>query len=177
MLLSVDVQYESELAMIGGVTFASWTASRKEAVYQSQIRGIEKYVPGEFFRRELPCILHLLNEYALKPAIIIVDGLVYLDGVSTPGLGKYLFDALEARVPVVGVAKSRFASLPEEVKVYRGQSKSPLYVTSVGIPLTKAKQHVASMHGKFRIPTMLKRADQIARRLQAISKQMSIKGT
>ena len=166
MILAIDVQYESDFATVGGVIFETWTTSQEFAAYRSQVSGIEEYVPGEFFRRELPCILQLLTEHALEPDAIVVDGFVYLDGVHTPGLGKHLFDTLGTRTPVVGVAKNRFATAPEEIKLYRGKSKTPLYVTSAGIPLASAKEYIASMHGRYRIPTMLKKADQTSRGIE-----------
>jgi len=163
MILAVDVQYERDTATVGAVAFAHWFDGEAAATYRSVVLGVEPYVPGEFFRRELPCILRLLTEHALEPDTIVVDGLVYLDGISTPGLGKYLFDALGGRTPVIGVAKSRFAAAPDDIRVFRGKSKTPLYVTSVGIPLSAAKKYVVSMHGRFRIPSLLKKADQVSR--------------
>ena len=71
--------------------------------------------------------------------------------------------SIAAKCSVIGVAKRRFAAAPEETKIYRGKSRTPLYVTSAGIPLAKAKACIAAMHGPYRIPTLLKRADQVAR--------------
>jgi deoxyribonuclease V len=65
---------------------------------------------------------------------------------------------------VIGVAKTAFANIGDEYKLLRGQSASPLYVTSVGMPLAEAKAAIQSMHGEFRIPTHLKRVDQLCRR-------------
>ena len=163
MILAVDVYYYNEEATAGAVAFADWSSSQEDEVYVSHISSVEDYVPGEFYRRELPCIMQLMTEHRLSPDIIIIDGLVYLDGFHKPGLGKYLFDALGARIPVVGVAKSRFLSASDEIRVFRGRSNTPLYVTSAGIPLAKAKTCIMSMHGKFRIPSMLKKADRISK--------------
>ncbi len=169
MILAVDVHYKGNCAAIGGVTFAKWSSAGEESTYLSRMTGIKDYMPGAFFRRELPCILHLLSEHSLTPDTIVVDGFVFLDGLTTPGLGKHLFDALGHRVPVVGVAKSRFAAAPEDIKLYRGRSKTPLYVTSVGIPSVEARQCILSMHGRYRIPFMLKMADQVSRMIAPTS--------
>jgi deoxyribonuclease V len=163
MILAVDVHYRQDLAVTGGVTFSAWTARREDAVYRSLLRITEAYIPGEFYRRELPCILRLLQEHEIAADAIVVDGFVYLDGFRTPGLGKHLFDALSGRTPVIGVAKSRFAQAPDKVKVYRGRSGKPLYVTSVGIPLATAKALIISMHGPYRVPSLLKKADHVSR--------------
>ncbi|WP_419659932.1 deoxyinosine 3'endonuclease (Endonuclease V) [Desulfosarcina variabilis str. Montpellier] len=163
MILAVDVYYHNGLATIGGVTFSDWTAEQEDAAYQSTLQVIEDYVPGQFYRRELPCILHLLNAHKLAPDTIVVDGFVYLDGFCLPGLGKHLFDALNGQAAVIGVAKRKLAQTPDAVKIYRGQSKTPLFVTSVGISLASAKAFIVSMHGPYRIPSLLKRVDQISR--------------
>lgn len=68
------------------------------------------------------------------PKTIVVDGHVYLDGVRKRGLGYYLYEALDKRVPVVGVAKKRFSGMPDQCELYRGDSKNPLFVTAVSIP-------------------------------------------
>jgi deoxyribonuclease V len=64
---------------------------------------------------------------------------------------------------VVGVAKRRFAGATDAVPVYRGLSRTPLYVTAEGISAVEAAHRVASMQGPHRIPTLLKRADHLAR--------------
>jgi deoxyribonuclease V len=166
MILAVDVDYKQDTAVAGGILFEDWTNRTEHAAYRSHIDGIVDYIPGEFWRRELPCILRLLEEHALVPDSIVIDGFVYLDGVSRPGLGKYLFDFLGAQAPVIGVAKSKFVDTPEGLEVVRGRSQSPLYVTSVGIPLATAKQFILSMYGEYRIPYLLKKADQIARGIE-----------
>ena len=163
MILAVDVHYGSDTASVGGVAFSDWSADREEAVYRSVYPDVAAYVAGQFFRRELPCILHLLGEHGLTPATLVIDGCVYLDGTGKPGLGKHLFDVLGARCAVIGVAKRRFAALPDETEVYRGKSRTPLYVTSAGIPPSEARARIAAMHGPYRIPTLLKRVDQVAR--------------
>ena len=168
MILAVDVYYHQGLATVGGVTFSGWADQQADAAYQSALQIVEDYVPGQFYRRELPCILHLLNTHKLFPDTIVVDGFVYLDGFCSPGLGKHLFDTLKGRTAVIGVAKRKLARTPDAVRIYRGQSKTPLYVTSVGITLASAKAFIVSMHGPYRIPTLLKRADQVSRTIDTI---------
>ena len=46
------------------------------------------------------------------------------------------------------------------IEVIRGQSNKPLYVTSLGIELTKAAQDIKSMAGKHRMPDLLTYLDQ-----------------
>lgn len=163
MILAVDVHYEAGCAVVAGVAFESWTDDEFEASYVSSINQVSNYIPGQFYKRELPCILGLLTEHKLAPAIIVIDGYVYLDGLSKPGLGWYLYDALQRRVKIIGVAKNPFTGITAQHAVFRGKSKKPLYVTCVDMQLPVAKQSIASMHGKYRMPTMLRMADQLSR--------------
>jgi deoxyribonuclease V len=96
--------------------------------------------------------------------LVIVDGYVWL-GPDRGGLGFHLHEALGRQVPVVGVAKTRFAGdSTTAVPVLRGQSQRPLFVTSVGIPVVEAAERIRRMHGSFRIPTLLKEVDRLCRR-------------
>jgi len=115
----------------------------------------------------LPCILSLLNQFDLKNIeAIIVDGFVYLDDEKKYGLGGHLYEKLNKEVPVIGVAKTNFASIEKYKKaLVRGESKKPLYVTSIGIELEDAFQKVESMAGEFRMPTLLKEMDRLTKEI------------
>ncbi len=162
MILAVDVDYHKEGATIGGVLFENW--SDEEAIREvvSNIDSVEEYVPGQFYKRELPCILKLLEEHALLVDTIVVDGYVFLGG-DKKGLGHYLYEALEGTVSVIGVAKNSFHGIPQEWAVFRGESIKPLYITAVGMELAESKESIKSMAGEFRFPTLLKRVDSLCR--------------
>ena len=168
MKLAVDVDYQDDTAQIAGVAFNDWTDAESLAIYTSSLSDVQAYEPGYFYKRELPCILKLLEEHELNPDCIIIDGFVYLDGKKEAGLGKYLYDALNGKSSIIGVAKRRFRNTPESCEVYRGQSSKSLYVTSEGLPPDTAKEHIASMHGSYRIPDLLKKADQVCRFLKKV---------
>lgn len=163
MILAVDVHYEGLIAVVAGVLFENWDDDHSCEVFMSTVSDIKKYEPGEFYKRELPCILKLLEDHNIRPDCIIIDGFVYLDGVGKAGLGKHLHDALEGGVNVIGVAKKPFKDISDYFAVYRGGSDKPLYVTSEGIDIDTAKKLVATMSGQFRVPTLLKRVDQACR--------------
>lgn len=167
MILAVDVHYDGAGATTSGVAFADWGDAEPVAVYASRRDDVVDYVPGEFFRRELPCLLGLLQEHRLRPRLIVIDGYVFLDGVARPGLGMHLHDALGGSVPVVGVAKTAFAGIGDGFAVRRGGSTRPLYVTAVGIDLAAAQAGVRAMHGAHRLPTLLQLADRRCRAGQA----------
>lgn len=162
MLLAIDVQYYENYAIVAGIEFNDWLDDEPTGIHKVIVSNIEEYVPGEFYKRELPCILKLLKDNYLKPDVIIIDGYVFLDGTTKHGLGKYLYDYLDGTV-VIGVAKGRFNGISDEYSIKRGMSNKPLYVTAAGVKLSTAKSLILSMSGKFRIPTMLKLADQKCR--------------
>lgn len=163
MIVAVDVHYTEPGAIAAGVYFEDWADACPAHSAISRFDAVEPYEPGAFYRRELPCILGLLHAHALRPDIVIVDGHVFLDGNGRPGLGKHLFDALEGRVPVIGVAKTAFVGIGDDHALLRGDSARPLYVSAAGMPLHLAKSHIETMHGAHRLPTLLKAADRACR--------------
>ncbi len=163
MILAIDVDYKDSKACTAGVAFDTWTDEVSMSVHSCIVKGINDYVPGEFYKRELPCILKLLEVHRLEPECIVVDGFVYLDGRTKAGLGRHLYDELGGETSVVGVAKRSFKDISDVFEVYRGQSSKPLFVTSVGMDTEEAKKHIFSMHGQYRIPFLLKQADQLCR--------------
>jgi deoxyribonuclease V len=163
VILAVDVHYADDHATVAGVAFADWADAQPQRSFVQHLPAAASYEPGRFFERELPCIMALLQSHQLQPACVLVDGYVFLDGQSEPGLGKHLFDALRGQASVIGVAKTSFRLIGLDHWVLRGDSKRPLYVTCVGEDLANAKAAVAAMHGPHRIPSLLKLVDQLCR--------------
>ena len=158
-LVAVDVDYRDDRAVAAGVWFADWTAAAPDFTAAAVLPPAAEYEPGEFWRRELPCLLAVL---ATGPAVdvVIVDGYATL-GEGRPGLGARLSAALG--VAVVGVAKTRFATAMDAVAVLRGNSRAPLYVSAAGFDLAEAAEGVRAMGGEFRVPALLKAVDRLAR--------------
>jgi deoxyribonuclease V len=164
MNLAVDVHYlGDELAVAAGVAFADWRSDRIARTQVVRIRKVRPYSPGNFFERELPCLLAVIDQFGELPDTIVIDGYVTLGEDDRDGLGAHLYVALERQVSVIGVAKSRFAGTPVDREVFRGESARPLYVTSRRIALEAAKQLILGMHGAHRVPTLLAAADQACR--------------
>jgi deoxyribonuclease V len=160
--LCVDVQYSDDSATVAGVLFRNWDDSIPMDELTISTSVPSGYEPGAFYKRELPCILELLSHLPHPPELIVIDGYVWL-GASRPGLGHHLFAALGGATAVVGIAKNRFVGLGEVSEVLRGGSKRPLFVTTEGIDRDDVAGRIASMHGAYRIPTLIKRADQLCR--------------
>jgi len=164
VILAVDVHYHADhSATAAGLLFQSWDSGEAVDELVMDIEEVAQYVPGSFYLRELPCIRQLLAVVKSPYDCIVIDGYVFLGKEQRPGLGMHLWDSLDRKVPVIGVAKSRFSDTPEEAKLFRGSSRRPLYVTSVGVPLAEAKEQLRSMKGVYRIPDLLKRVDQLCR--------------
>lgn len=165
MLACLDVDYRPDHAIAAAVVFRDWPDATPAAEHTATIRDVAPYVPGQFYRRELPCLLAVLRQIPHPLRGIVIDGYVHLDAAHRPGLGAHLHDALggPAASPfIIGVAKTPFATAPAE-QALRGQSAAPLYVTAVGIDPRVAADHVRAMHGPHRVPTLLKRVDRLCR--------------
>ena len=163
MIACLDVDYRDEGAVAAGLLFRAWTDPLPTSRAIVRIDRVEPYEPGHFYRRELPCLLAALAALAEWPEVVIIDGYVWLGDENDPGLGAHLHRAIDGRSAIVGVAKTRFlrARLVEEVR--RGQSTSPLYVTSVGVEPSEAARRIGEMHGFYRLPTLLKEVDRLCR--------------
>ena len=168
MILAVDVYYSQNDAIAAGVLFKNWADADVVNELIIPVSPIAEYQPGQFYKRELPCVMTLLEQLEVLPDYIIIDGYVYLDDAHKPGFGKYLYDALQGKVAIIGVAKKRFKGTPSDTVVFRRESKRALYVTAVGIEQTEAKYFIMQMHGHYRLPTMLRRVDQLSRRKELI---------
>jgi len=169
MLVCLDVDYRDHDVVAACVGFASWTAATPSFERVSRVAGAPAaYVPGSFYLRELPHLLRILKlvkrKDGIDPSLVIVDGYVTL-GPGHPGLGEHLFRALGSKIPVVGVAKTAFHGAAHASAIRRGTSQRPLYVTAIGIDQKQASAAVASMHGGSRVPTLLRRVDQLCRKL------------
>jgi deoxyribonuclease V len=155
----VDVQYAETRARVGCVLARDWLDAAPAAEHTLETEVAAAYVPGEFYRRELPPVLEVLRGVA-DLATVIIDAHVWL-GPDRPGLGARLHDALGGAVAVVGVAKNAFSGAPS-LPVIRNAAR-PLYVSAIGLDPREAAAQVAAMHGPYRIPALIRRADQLAR--------------
>lgn len=164
MIAAVDVQYTEDRGLAACVVFPTWDADWPAAEYLHRIDHVAPYEPGRFSDRELPGLLAVLRTVTEPVELVIVDGYVFLDADGRRGLGAHLHDALG--VPVIGVAKTSFHGSPHAVRVSRGRSERPLFVTAVGVDVDAAAAHVREMHGPHRMPTMLTWVDQLAKRVR-----------
>lgn len=165
MILVFDTYYFEKTAKTVCLCFSDWNQESQYEVHTETIIGVEEYVSGAFYKRELPCILSLISKMDIKSInLIIIDGFVYLNDNNKYGLGAHLFEALNKSIPIIGVAKRDFVTIEKNKRtLYRGKSKNPLFVTSIGIDLDSATNKIKGMKGEFRIPTLLKEVDKLTR--------------
>lgn len=167
MILATDVHYLADHAIAAAVLFARWEEAVPAAYWTVRIDTVADYIPGQFYQRELPCLMQLISQAPQPISCVVVDGYVDLGGEQQPGLGRHLWHALQGQTPVLGVAKTRFADTPDNAALYRGKSEKPLFISAAGIELEQAKAAVARMHGPHRLPSLLKRVDQLCRGIEA----------
>lgn len=168
ILVFLDVGYSGDQALAACLTAEGWNADKPLCTYTRELSGIAPYEPGSFYKRELPCLLAVLEQVRDKPSIIVVDGNVWLPPDGRKGLGARLYDALGGGIPVVGIAKSRFSgadNCPAIIPVLRGQSGNPLYVSAAGMDPALAAEAVRGMAGKGRVPELLRLVDRLSRGL------------
>lgn len=165
MIWAFDTYYTGNQANTVCILFDAWNSTTYNKCYSSEYTINQPYISGQFYKRELPCILNLfslINEE--RPELIIIDGFVYLNDDDKPGLGGHLYEELGGKIPVAGIAKSNFATVHANKRaVFRGNSKRPLFVSAEGVNLDQTARKVQGMSGNHRIPDLLKMLDELTR--------------
>jgi deoxyribonuclease V len=193
MICCVDVDYQATGVTTACVGFGAWTdeVATIELVVRSA-GAAPPYEPGAFYRRELPYVLGALERMPALD-VIVVDAYVWLApdepglgwhlhdarGIAVIGVAKTRYAGAAAASrhraagPLSGIgaaAASRHRAAgplsgigAESIEVVRGDSARPLFVTAVGIDAGVAADHIRAMHGEFRIPTLIRCADGLAR--------------
>lgn len=166
MIVACDTHYFKDSAKTVGLSFQYWDDQSALFIVSEILNDIAPYEPGAFYKRELPCILSLLDKFKIQElSCIIVDGYCLLDDSGKLGLGGYLYHALGQQIPIIGVAKNRFRTNTINVQeLRRGASEKPLFITSIGIDLSVAHRNIQMMYGPYRMPTLLSLLDQETRR-------------
>ncbi|PIF45668.1 deoxyribonuclease V [Chryseobacterium sp. 52] len=165
MIYAFDTYYYEDYANTVCIAFEDWTSENESEIFTEKTEITSDYESGAFYKRELPCILSLLKKIELKEGdVIIVDGYVTLDNDGKIGLGGYLYEDLDQKYPIIGIAKNEFASPDSQRRnVLRGESKTPLFLTAKGVDVDDILPKLEQMHGLYRMPTLLKKLDQMSR--------------
>lgn len=171
--LIFDVTYheDTNIAKTAALEFNEFNDSVETRSYIDESTIASEYIPGEFYKRELPAIMSLIeNKIGLETLkteydTIIVDGL-YMLGKDHLGLGARLKNhlmELGIDIEVIGIAKTYFHDCEQVAGlVYRGKDAiKPLYVN--GSSEKDYVNIVKNMSGDFRIPYLIKQVDKLCR--------------
>lgn len=165
MIAAFDSYYSNEVQKTVCLIFSNWIHPRIEKTLTGFHKIEDTYHAGEFYKRELPGIMQLIKHPDFVDVdTIIVDAFVWLDDEGTPGLGARLHEAIDKKIPVVGVAKTDFATVHHSKReVLRGSSRRPLYISAIGLDPDLAADHIRNLPGSYRIPDILKKLDQLTK--------------
>ena len=62
MIACLDVDYREAAAYAAGLAFRDWSDAAPAIEKVIPVVGVHPYQPGQFFRRELPCLPAVLRE-------------------------------------------------------------------------------------------------------------------
>lgn len=178
MILAFDTYYYDGYSYTVCGAFESWNSEKVKFFVSNRRKGIDaEYIPGELYKRELPCIMQCLSHIKIDNVTsMVVDGFAWVvdeEGNQVPGLGKRLQDAVlkeyGKNISVIGIAKNPYhKKIPNCEEVYRGISKKPLYVTCTENAFVNHYAiNVELMFGEFRIPDIIKSIDTRTRMMAA----------
>lgn len=179
--IAVDSYYYSDWCYTVGIIFDDYQQEEPTKIISCYTRQYKQYNAGMFHQRELPGILKLLKQVDLSEFdTIIVDAnvFIYKNNTTHDGLGKHLYDAIYKLcegINIIGVCKSLYGDDEAYVKVFRGRSKKPLYITSYNIDTNVCAEYIKHMKGSHRIPRLLKILDDETKKFKA--NPIDIKGT
>lgn len=170
MIISFDSYYYDGYSYTVGGVFEKWDDKKPSYYITSKRECIDsEYIPGELYKRELPCIMQCLEIVDINTIdTIIVDGFVWLSNNGyemTKGLGKHLQTEIEKvynkNIMVVGIAKNKYhTTIPNCIEIKRGKSKKPLWITCSVVYYTEQyAKLIEGMSGENRIPDIIKMVD------------------
>jgi len=159
----LDVHYIKNRSIAACVVFDGWGDPTPLEVIRATGPEGAIYQPGKFYLRELPFLISVLDVAPYRFDVIVIDGYIHLKSHVGKGLGRHLFESVSYSPVVIGVAKNPLKVADRFIPICRGRSKKPLFVSAVGCTTEQAACCIASMHGPYRIPTLLKTVDRHAR--------------
>ena len=175
MILALDSYYKDDICNTSYVIFDEQNGEALVHTDTIYTKVTSEYIPGEFYKRELPGIIQIIEKLINekpdlwdKISVIITDSFLKLktDVMEWDGLGIYLSKYLKSKgceKVIWGVAKSKFGDCDKISElVCRGESEKPLFVQST-VDNKIAANAVKHFNGKYRIPDMLKKVDQLSR--------------
>lgn len=172
--LAIDIYYEEDSAHVVGIMFESLEHDSVPSEIYECFSAVESgYISGQFYKRELPPIIDLLENYiglsriSAEVEMIILDGFYMLSN-NNEGLGKHLESYLDSKgikVEIMGIAKSGVSSFSQFAQsCIRGKhgTTSPLWVNG-SVRGKNYSKLVKKMSGEYRLPDILKYLDNLTK--------------
>ena len=163
MIACFDVHYQDGSANAAAILFDDWASDQPSDQLLVRSENVAEYQAGSFYQRELGPLRSVIEQIAYPVHTFVIDAYCHLSESGAPGLGAYLHETLPGNSVVIGVAKNRFRDTNHAIELLRGGSDRPLFVSSIGINYSTAVEHIRSMAGPHRLPTLLKAVDRLCR--------------
>ena len=168
MIACFDVHYQGGNANAAALLLEDWASDKPVEQFLVRSSNVAEYQAGRFYQRELGPLRSVIEQITCPVHTFVIDAYCHLSETGAPGLGAYLHETLPENSIVIGVAKNRFRETNHAVELLRGDSDRPLFVSSIGIDYSAAAEHIRSMAGPHRMPTLLKAVDRFCRDGRAI---------
>lgn len=163
MIAVLDVACRDQVAVVGMVLFRDWDSAIPSYTGRFLCTTPAAYIPGAFYRRDLPCLIKALASTKHDYTHVLIDGYVHLRDQARKGSGRHLYEHLADSATVIGVAKNPLVVAEDYIQVCRGRSRKPLFISAVGMDTVAAAECIVRMAGGSRILTMIKLADRLSR--------------
>ncbi len=163
MIACFDVHYDNDCANAAAIVFNQWADEKPVEQYIVRCNQVGEYCAGSFYQRELAPLREVIQQIKHPIHTYVIDAYCHLSVDCSPGLGAYLHQELPHNSAVIGVAKNCFRETDHAIELLRGGSDRPLFVSSIGIDYQTAANHIKSMTGNYRMPTLLKMVDYLSR--------------
>ena len=89
MILAFDTYYYENKAKTICIEFCNWTDAKCHKIHSEILVNVEEYVAGEFYKRELPCILSLLEKIDLTNVQLQIFYVYYIIRFVEKGCKKF----------------------------------------------------------------------------------------
>lgn len=161
-ILALDVAYKGSQYKGVGIVFSEWTQGEPSEVIEIKGRNNAPYIPGEFWKKEVPILKELCKNLD-QIKTIIVDGFLEVLDDRTEELNSSFYEHLMKELKgwkgqVIGIAKSDFGETGKKGYALRWErGGKPLWIQwKNGKDPTK---NLKEMKGDKRLPDLLQFLD------------------
>jgi hypothetical protein len=158
----VDVDYKGTAARAACVLAESWEAEFSLSTYIQDIDSVELYEPGHFYRRELPCLLPVLQTLPSLPETVVVDGMCGCLQ-STVRISEPVFTTPWAGARPSSASLRRRSRALNRPRLWQGSFEALLSNRSLSRPLASSRRFsILRMDWKRQMPTQGQKSEAVA---------------